>query len=252
MDKLIHTALNALHNTRDERVNQAQNLANMHVPGFRRDIENNGSASFLKAQSGFQTRVFQLEEGNVGFDETPGPLTQTGQRLDVAISEEGYFYMMPENGEPALSRRGDFRRDIDGNLVDGAGNQMLDVGLNPINLPPFTDIIVNELGEISVTTADGDPGVYVNVATIATVVPEPGTPLQKGLDGNIRVPDQDLPAPDQRAKLIQGALEGSNVNPIEEMIATMELQRSFEISMRMISNAKEIDQGGVDIMRPAD
>lgn len=251
MDRLIHTALNSLSITRNEKINQAQNLANMNVPGFRRDLSNNGATSFLDAfDNRMKTRAFALETGPAGFSDEPGPVQQTGQKMDVAIVQRGYFYIMPENGEPALSRRGDFSRDQNGFLRDGAGNQMLDTNLQPIAIPPFLDIAVSDVGTISITTADGDPGVYVAVAELATVDPDPNVQLRKGLDGNIRtIGDTPLPQPNQLAQIAQGALEGSNVNPVGEMIEQMEMQREFEISMKLISNAQQIDEEGTRLMQ---
>ena len=57
------------------------------------------------------------------------------------------------------------------------------------------------------------------------------------------------PRPDQTAKVAQGVLEGSNVNATEELIASIDLQRSFELNMRMISTAKEIDEAGSRLLR---
>ena len=48
---------------------------------------------------------------------------------------------------------------------------------------------------------------------------------------------------------MQGALEGSNVNATEELISSIELQRSFELNIRMISTAKEIDEAGSRLLR---
>ena len=248
MDRMIHTALTTLANARDEKVSQAQNLANMNVPGFRRDLQNNGGTAFLDTLNGLQTRAYQLEAGPIGFSEDAGPLQMTGEKMDIAIADEGYFYIMPENGETALSRRGDLVRTPDGFLLDGAGNQMLDSNLAPINVPPFLDLVVTDIGNISITTADGGPGNYVTVATLGTVVPAKDQTLFKGLDGNIRLVDGTVPQPTQTAAVIQGSLEGSNVDAVSELIASMELQRDFEIGLKLISNAKEIDEGGERLM----
>ena len=110
MDRMIYTALNALAVSRDSQVAQAQNLANQTVPGFRRDLPNEGGVRFLEQMQGMTTRAFQIETGPAGFSETSGTLTRTDEELDVAIADRGYFYIQPGNGEPALSRRGDLRR----------------------------------------------------------------------------------------------------------------------------------------------
>ena len=58
-----------------------------------------------------------------------------------------------------------------------------------------------------------------------------------------------MPAADPQVKIVQGMLEAANVNSVEELVSSMELQRQFEISIKFISLAKEIDEGGSQLMR---
>ncbi|RHZ94332.1 flagellar biosynthesis protein FlgF [Cereibacter sphaeroides] len=249
MDRLIHTALNSLANLRDTRVIQAQNLANQTVPGFRRDLTNEGDARFLKAMDAASARAFQTERGPHLFSSAPGLLNQTGEPMDVAIAEEGWFFVQPEGGEPALSRRGDLRLTADGRLLNGAGEAMLDPAMQPIELPPVRALIVDETGRILYEPQDGPPGQQVEGPLIATTIPD-GVTLRKDPDGQIRAGDEPLPPPDQRARVLQGVLEGSNVNTMEELVSSIELQRTFELNLRMISSAKELDESGARLLRP--
>lgn len=249
MDRLIHTALNSLANLRDSRVIQAQNLANQTVPGFRRDLANEGDPRFLKALDEASARAFQTERGPHSFSSLPGTMSQTGQPLDVAIAEEGWFYIQPDGGEPALSRRGDLRLTADGQLVNGAGEAMLDQGLQPIQLPPVRALTIDDAGRITFEAQDAPEGQVTEGPVLATVIPQ-GVELRKSPDGRVRAGDAPLPAPDQRAKVLQGVLEASNVNTMEELVASIELQRSFELNLRMISTAKELDETGSRLLRP--
>ena len=74
----------------------------------------------------------------------------------------------------------------------------------------------------------------------------PENPLIKDIDGHIRLKEGGLPAADQAPILSQGFLEDSNVNAVAEMIDTMEMQRQFEINVKLISLSKEIDEGAAD------
>lgn len=248
MDRLIHTALNALAVRRESKISQAQNLANMNVPGFRRDLDNDGGTMFLEQMRTASSRAFRMETGPAAFSAEPGFLNPTDEDLDVAIADEGYFFIQPETGDPALSRRGDLRIGADGVLRDGAGDAMLNVGGAQIVVPPYRSLTITELGEIWIDPQGGGPGDVVLVGTLATARP-PVADLVKGLDGRIRTRQGPLPAPDQQAKVLQGTLEGSNVNPVEELIASIELQRGFELGVRMISVAREIDEAGTSLMR---
>jgi flagellar basal-body rod protein FlgF len=251
MDRLIHTALNSLANLRDTRVTSAQNLANMAVPGFRRDLQNDGSAQFLTALQGQSARAFQLEKGAAGFSRAPGTLERTGDAMDLAIADRGFFYVQPpEGGAPALSRRADLRIGAGGELLNGAGERMLNDGLEPIVLPPFRELVVDDLGQVSISPIDGPAGQLVPVGILATVDPADDLPLQKSPDGRIRMADgAPLPPPDQMARVIQGAREGSNVNATAELIASIDLQRSFELNLRMIQTARDIDEAGSSLLR---
>jgi flagellar basal-body rod protein FlgF len=251
MDRLIHTALNSLANLRDTRVTSAQNLANLAVPGFRRDLQNEGSAHFLNVLNTQSSRAFQLERANNGFSRQAGPMDRTGDPMDLAIADRGFFYILPpEGGEPALTRRADLQINAAGALMNGAGEAMLNNELQPIVLPPFRDMVVDDLGQISITPIDGPEGQRVQIATLATVDPADNLPLQKSQDGRIRTPDgTPLPPPDQMARVLQGMREGSNVNATAELIASVELQRTFELNLRMIQTAREIDEAGASLLR---
>lgn len=251
MDRLIHTALNALANQRDTRTTSAQNLANIAVPGFRRDLQNEGSAHFVTMLNQQTARAFQLERGQAGFSRAAGPLESTGDPMDIAISDRGFFVVQPAGGgEPALSRRGDLRLGADGALLDGAGSRMLNAGLEPIVLPPFRELVIDDLGQISIAPVDGPAGALVPVAVLATVDPADDLPLQKSADGHIRMADgTPLPPADQRARVLQGMREGSNVNATQELIASIELQRTFELNLRMIQTAQQIDEAGSSLLR---
>jgi flagellar basal-body rod protein FlgF len=251
MDRMIHTALNSLANLRDQRVVSAQNLANLAVPGFRRDLANDGSAHFVEALNGLTTRAMQLERGPHGFSRAAGPLDRTGDPMDLAISDRGFFYIQPPGGgEPALTRRADLQVGPGGVLQNGAGEAMLGTDLQPVVLPPFRTLEVDDLGQIVITPQEGAPGERLLVATLATVDPPDDFELRKSLDGRIRpTDDTPLPEPDQRPRILQGVREGSNVNATAELIDSIELQRTFEMNLRMIQTAREVDEAGATLLR---
>lgn len=250
MDRFIHTALNALGNLRGVQTVSAQNLANQNVPGFRRDFIAEGKSFTLSDTDGaLSPRAFQMDREEAGFSTLSGFLDKTGEALDIAISDEGWFFVQPDTGgPPALSRRGDLQVGLDGALVNGAGEAILSQGMQPIVLPPHRNLVIDEVGRISVEPLDGAPGERLDVGMIGTTKAT-GLKLVKGEDGQIRPVSGPLPRPDQTAKVVQGVLEGSNVNATEELIASIDLQRSFELNMRVVSTAKEIDEAGSRLLR---
>lgn len=245
---MIYTALNAIYIARNEQLAAAQNLANQNVPGFRRDLPNDGAARFAAQIDTLTTRAFQLEVGPAGFSEDAGLLTNTGQELDVAMAGEGYFYVLPANGEPALTRRGDLARGADGTLRNAAGEAMLGPDLAPIIVPEYRRIEVTDIGEIFINPAGSEDNLRLQAGLLATFVPDGETALLKGEDGHIRQPDGEVPGANQLARVRQGMLEASNVNPVEELLTTIEIQRNFERALKIVSAAEEIDERGARML----
>ena len=249
MDRLLHLSLNAIKHSKEDSSIRSNNLANVNVPGFRKDIEPPMiESSFLKTLESFETRAFSLREGKNRFDDNQGRLDFTENEKDVAINGSGYFLMMPENNEPALSRRGDFRVDQDGFLVDGAGNKILNQGLQPIVHPPYRQLVIGNDGRITIEPLDGEPGQRDEIGFIGTIQAEVKD-LKKSGDGNIRFIDNRDIQPDQLAEIAQGYLETSNVNPTEELVEMLHRQRHYELNVRLMSIARELDESGASIMR---
>ena len=259
MDRMSQTALNSMKMLMENQIATAHNLANLNTPGFRQDVITDFSSIYMNRENGLEPRIVTARE--VGkFSVEQGTLESTQNPLDVAINNQGYFVIQPKNGgEPALSRRGDFQINENGELLDGAGNLVLDAGLQPMVIPAFRKINITSQGEILIEALGGEPGeLPVNVGNLATLVPEEGARLKKTLDGHIRYEpnlnedgtEEIIPIePNQQAKLTSGFLEKSNVNAIEEMVNTIDQMRKFEMHVKLIQMAEELDTAGTSLMR---
>ena len=247
MDRLAQTALSALRQMQDNKFDLAHNLANVNVPGFRRDLPNEGNAGFLKELEKLSAKVLPLETEVRKFSNESGQLQNTGLETDVAVLNEGFFYIQPENGEIALSRRGDLGLNAQNQLVNGVGDLVLSDGLEPIILPNFTSMSITDIGEVLVQQAGAPDGELTSVGFIGSTSSEIDQ-LVKSLDGNIRKPDGTVPAADQTARFGQGFLESSNVSAIEELIRNIDMQRQFEINVKLIKKASDLDSAGAKLM----
>jgi len=247
MDRSIYTALNSMNILRDNQSVTAQNLANVSVVGYRKDVSINFSSVYLDRDKGIDPRVMALQEPG-GFDNTPGPMQQTGAPLDLAVDGSGYFIVKPANGEISLSRRGDFTVSADGTLRDGTGTQPLSTDLQPINVPPHRRISISGDGIINIEPLNGPIGQTVRVAQIATTFGSE-VPLAKTIDGFVRPVDGSIPEPDNRTLLLNGFLEGSNVKSVDELVSGIEQSRAYEINVKFVTTAKEIDEATASLMR---
>ncbi|WP_439138689.1 flagellar hook-basal body complex protein [Planktotalea sp.] len=250
MDRNIHIALNSMRNIGSELTVNSQNMANVNVPGYRADLVATREAQALQSFDEFRSRVFSRQGKETLFSAEQGAMQNTGEPMDAAIRGEGYFMIAPATGgDPALSRRGDFGFDSERFIIDGAGSRLLDTDMNPIQLPEARRIVVEETGQIQVELFGAPEGTFVPGPIIATTSAA-DVKLSKSIDSHIRPSNGDpLPEPDQRARISQGFLESSNVNTITALVKNIESQRKFEMSVKFISLAQEIDEGTSRIMR---
>ena len=247
MDRSIYTALNSMNILRDNQAVTAQNLANISVTGFQKDVSINFSSVYLDRDKGIDPRVMALQEPG-GFDNTPGPIQQTGSPLDVAVDGSGYFIVKPINGEISMSRRGDFTVSADGTLRDGTGTQPLSTDLQPITVPPHRKITVSGDGIITIVPLNAPVGQTVRVAQLATTFGSE-VPLAKTIDGFVRPVDGSIPTTDNRTLLLSGFLEGSNVKSVDELVSGIDQSRAYEINVKFVTTAKEIDEATASLMR---
>ena len=232
---------------RDNQAVTAQNLANVSVTGYQKDVSINFSSVYLDRDKGLDPRVMALQEPG-GYDSTPGPMQQTGAPLDLAVDGNGYFIVKPANGKLAMSRRGDFTVSADGTLRDGTGTQPLSTDLQPIIVPPHRRISVSGDGIINIEPLNAPIGQTVRVAQLATTIGSE-IPLAKTIDGFVRPVDGSVPAPDNRTILLTGFLEGSNVKSVDELVSGIDQSRSYEINVKFVTTAKEIDEATASLMR---
>ena len=248
MDRSIYTALNSMSILRDNQSVTSQNLANVSVPGFQKDVQINFSSVYLDRDKGIDPRVMALQEPG-GFDNTPGPMSQTGSPMDIAIDGNGFFIVQPSSGgKIAMSRRGDFGVSADGILTDGTGTKPLSTDLEPIVVPPYRTITISGNGIIEIEPLNGPVGQKVRVAQLATTAGSE-VPLTKTIDGFVRPFDGTVPEPDNRALLLNGFLEGSNVKSVDELVAGIDQSRAYEINVKFVTTAKEIDEATASLMR---
>ena len=244
MDQLAYISARGMREIMLQQAVNSHNLANASTPGFR--------ASLMQAESnyvvgeGFDTRAFS-SVSKIDVDLTPGPMQATGHDLDVAISGEGWIAILGPNGGEALTRRGDLRVDEVGQLINGAGQQVMgDAG--PITLPPYQSLSIGSDGTVSFVPVGEQPNAVAVLDRIKLVNP-PVESLEKSEEGLI-VSNGGLPSdPDAGVLLVTGSLEGSNVSTVSAMVEMIELARQFESEVNMLESAEEIDSDSIRLMR---
>ncbi len=240
MDRMIYLSMAGAKATLQRQDVLAHNLANASTPGFRAEMQAFRAVPVLG--SGASTRVYALES-TVGADTRSGPVQSTGRSLDVALSGNAMLSVQGLDGTEAYTRAGALELNAEGQLVTSAGLPVLGDG-GPIQLPAGAKVEIAADGSISAQVGNARPQV---AGRLKLVTPE--APMPRGADGLFRAGDGDLPA-DPTARLTSGALEGSNVSPVETMVAMIAAARQFEQQMKMLQGAEQRDQGAAKLLAP--
>ena len=240
MDRLIYLSMAGAKATMQRQDVLANNLANASTTGFRAEMQ--AFRAVPVRGDGASTRVYALES-TIGNDTRAGPLQQTGRGLDVAAQGNAWFAVQSLDGTEAYTRNGSFQVDPQGQVVTSTGLPVLGDG-GPITLPAGASVEVAADGSISATVGNGRPQ---QAGRLKLVSPE--APLLRGTDGLFRAAEGDLTA-DPAARVQGGALEGSNVNAIETMVAMISAARQFEQQMKMLQGAEQREQGAAKLLAP--
>jgi flagellar basal-body rod protein FlgF len=235
MDKLIYTALSGAEHTLRAQQVHANNLANMETAGFRANLELTSSQAL--GGSGYDDVHMSRMQADA-ISTRSGSVRETGRALDVALSGNGYLAVQYGNGE-AYTRAGSI--DIDANgALSVHGHPLLGEG-GPIVLPQNDAVEIAADGTISVQT----PGATtLQVVDRLRLVSAEARELTKNEAGLIVARSGAQLAADPNVGVRPRALESSNVSAIEEMVATMTLNRSFEIQMKLLKASDGMNEVG--------
>jgi flagellar basal-body rod protein FlgG len=231
----------------------SNNLANVATVGFKRDRavfhdlmyqvqKQPGAQSAQDSQlpSGLQlgtgVRVVGTQK-----EHTQGNLQITDQPLDMAVNGKGFFQITLPDGSIGYSRNGQFHKDSEGNIVNPMGFQ-----LQPnIVLPQdTTSVTIGRDGTVSVTQGNSTEATEVGNITLVSFVNPAGLQAigdnlytQTNSSGD---PIEGEPGLDGLGNILQGSLENSNVDTVEELVNMITTQRAYEMNSKVISTADEM------------
>lgn len=240
MDRMIYLSMAGAKAAMQRQDVLSHNLANVTTNGFRAELQ--AFRAVPVRGDGASTRAYSLET-TIGYNDEAGPLTATGRNLDVAMQGKAWLAVQANDGTEAYTRAGSLDVNADGILVMRNGMPVLGDG-GPINVPPNATLDVGSDGTITATSPNQRP---TNIGRLKLVTPEAATRLTRGEDGLFRAADGDLAA-DPAARLQDGALEGSNVSPVETMVAMIAAGRQFEQQMKLLQIAQTQGQQSAKLL----
>ena len=233
MDRLIYVAMTGATHTLGQQATTAHNLANAATTGYR--SETNVFRAVPVLGGGSPTRAFVVDS-TVGANFTPGAIQHTGRDLDVAVQGPGWIAVQLANGAEAYTRNGSLQISANGVLQTRNGLNVQGDG-GTISIPPDNNITIAKDGTVSVVPTGPRPSTVAAVGRIKLVNP-PEAQLVKGGDGLFRLRGGGEAQADASVSLMDGALEGSNVSVVQEMVNMIALARQFDMQMKILQSAE--------------
>lgn len=213
----------------------AVNVANANTNGFKRQ-----EVDFQTIIGGRDMRPagkFVLERGFRNVLEQ-GTINQTGNPLDMAIIGDGFFAIQKAPGQPPVyTRDGQFNLTPDGVLVNQMGEPVLDEGNAEIEIPA-------DAATINVTS---DGGILADGQEVARIgvfeTPDQAALIRIG--GNQFRLDEGAAVVAENIRVVNGAVEGSNVDPVMETVKLNEVSQSYQSAARLMSRLEEIQERAI-------
>ena len=205
----------------------ANNLANVNTGGYRGQVPSFGSlmaggGNLSNASLGAVNEFGVLTESRLDLQQ--GPVDRTGNDLDFALQGSGYFALQSPQGGRLYTRNGEFHINAKGQLATADGGLVLGTQ-GPILLPPGK-LAVSANGTISVDGAVTGQLLVVDFPSSAPLTPE-GAATYSASPGT----ERSSPAPN----VVQGALEGSNVNAVSAAVGLVALQRNMGLLQQALT-----------------
>lgn len=231
----------------------SNNLANVNTPGFKRSrahfedllYQTVQGASVLGQPDANTLPAVQIGRGTrlsaVQRIDGQGPIEPTGRPLDLAIEGDGFFQVRLPNGNIAYTRDGSFSISDQGLLVTSGG-----YGLIPgISVPPeASQISVSRSGVVTAILSDMPDPIELGRIELARFANSPGLlALGENLYAETAAagpPVLGIPQEDGFGRIVQGALEASNVEIVQEMVDMIAALRAYEISSKAVQVGEQM------------
>lgn len=234
MDRMLYISMNAAQHTMLAQATNANNLANVNTTGFRSDLDQFRSMPVFG--EGMPSRVYAQTE-RPATDYQHGSMQSTGRELDIAVQGDGFIAVQGKDGREGYTRAGDLHITETGQLLTGTGLAVMGEG-GPIAIPPAEKIEIGSDGTISIRPVGEASNALAVLDRIKLVKPDLKEAF-KDNDGLIRLRDGSDAPLDAEVKVVSGTLEGSNVNAVDALVNMIQLQRQYEMQVKMMKTAND-------------
>lgn len=216
----------------------ASNLANVSTTSYKSE-----SALFKEYLEPVEQQGTEKETLNFVIDHglkrnfSEGLITPTGNKMDFAISGDGFFVVETPDGQ-RYTRNGQFKLNAEFELVTQDGYRVLNADDQPIKIDP-ADPVLTIAKDGKVQLGENQDGGIIKVVNFANKgnLEKIGSSLYK---------TEDEAQPVEEFKIVQGALEGSNVSAVQEMTQMIQIMRSYQSAVRTEKSTNEIAKRAIE------
>ena len=246
MDKALYIAMTGARASLQAQGTVSHNLANADTAGFKAVLAN--TEAFPVRGPGYPSRVGTLHTDQ-GFNSLVGAQKATGNPMDVSLQADRWLAVQAPGGGEAYTRAGDLALTPNGQLVTSAGHPILDERGNPLTLPPHQSMQIGQDGTVSIIPL-GEGADTMAIAGRIKVVDATPAQLTRGLDGLMRNANPQQALPQAAGSVMStGVLEHSNVDAAGALVQMIQLQRQFEMQVKVIKHGDDNAQAANSLMR---
>lgn len=240
MENSIYIGLSRQMALQEQMDTVSNNIANMSTPGYR-----GHNMIFLEymskqrnAEKAGNDSISMVHDYGQYMNTENGPLRSTGNPLDVALEGPGFFGIQTPDGVQ-YSRAGNFHKNGAGELMTGSGQLVADEGGGTIVIPEDAiEVKISRDGTVS--TDQGE------LARLMVVEFENPQSLEAQGNGLYKTEDPGNPA--ENTQVMQGMLEGSNVNAVLEMTRMIDVSRAYQSTQRMLQGEHDRQRGMIQTL----
>jgi flagellar basal-body rod protein FlgF len=237
MENPIYIALSRQDALRRQMDVVANNLANMTTPAYKNQrmmfLEYLAKPATVGGQSG--DKVSMVQDYGMRRNTAPGATTATNNPLDVALHGNGYMAVETRDGQ-RYTRSGHLQLDLDRQIVDASGLPVMDEQDRPMTVP-------QNAGPVTIT-ADGTVSTEQGQIGKIKLVQFEREQFMKDLGGGLYTTDE-APVPAMDLKVVQGAVEESNVQSVVEMTQMIDIPRQYATTQKIIDAEHERQRNAI-------
>lgn len=241
IDRFAFTAMTGAKHAMGQLATTTHNMANLQTPGFREMLSMFRAVPVDGASA--DSRAFVVDS-TPGADWAHGSVTPTSNPLDVAIQDQGLFAVIDADGQEAYTRAGKFQLNAQGVLVTTAGHKVLDDQGRLIQFPLGSkDIQIQANGSIWVTLE----GQLTETAVARLKLVNPKLHDLERQPNGLFTSMEELESSDD-VQVLQGSIEGSNVNAAQAMVQMIAQNRLFDLNIRLVQAAEQNSKSAGTLM----